>query len=191
MHSFKYANKLLPTQTMKQLYYIHIYPHLIGNISIWGTNNRQATYMQPLIRAHKKVIRLMANKRPRTHTNPIMNKHQILNLSNLYTLRVCAEMHPFIHHKKQLNRPEHDHVYTLTSQVHNHNTRYAAQHHQFIAQQRHYSKVRQPTRTTEHLPAKYAGVWNSIPSELRTVKLHKSFKKALTQHLLTKQAGLN
>ena len=189
MYSFKYANKLLPTQTMKQLYYIHVYPHLIGNISIWGTNDRKKTYMQPLIRAHKKIIRLIANRHPRTHTTPIMNKHHILNLNNLYTLRVCAEMHPFIHPQTQLNRPEHDHIYTLTSDVHSHNTRYAAQHHQFIANKK-YSQVRKPAHTDEYLTAGYKRVWNSIPSNLRTIKSLKSFKRALKEHLLDEQAKL-
>ena len=35
MHSFKFANRLLPLTTMTALYYTLIYPHLIGNISIW------------------------------------------------------------------------------------------------------------------------------------------------------------
>ena len=154
MHRFKYATKLLPTRIMKQLYYTHIYPHLIGNISIWGTDNRQKTYMQPLIRAHKKIIRLVTNQPPRTHTNPLMTQLRILNLNNLYILRVCAEMHPFIHPQKQLNRPDHDHKYTLTSEVHNHHTRYSIQNHH----QKHYSKSRKPTLTVEHLNAKFAKV---------------------------------
>ena len=146
--------------------------------------------MQPLIRAHKKIIRLIANRHPRTHTTPIMNKHHILNLNNLYTLRVCAEMHPFMHPKTQINRPEHDHIYTLTSEVHSHNTRYAAQHHQFIAHQKHYSQTQKPTRTDEYLIAKYKRVWNSIPSNLRTVKSLEGFKRALKKHLLDEQAKL-
>ena len=189
VQSFKYANKLLPTHTMKQLYYIHVYPHLIGNISIWGTTKRNKTYMQPLIRMHKQIIRLMTKKHPRTHTAPLMNKHNILNVNNLYTLRVCVEMHPFMFPTKQLNRPEHDHVYTLCAQVHNHNTRYAAQHHQFIAQQKHYSRSKEPARTTEHFTAKYTQVWNTIPSSLKTEKKLKSFKHKLKLHLLEKQAN--
>jgi hypothetical protein len=31
---FRYANKLLPTEVMKQLYYSQIFPHLIGEITV-------------------------------------------------------------------------------------------------------------------------------------------------------------
>ncbi len=41
IQSFRYANKLTPTKIMKQLYYTHIYPHLIGSISIWGTDDEK------------------------------------------------------------------------------------------------------------------------------------------------------
>ena len=37
IHCLKYANKLLPRHTLKGLYFMHAYPHLISNISIWGT----------------------------------------------------------------------------------------------------------------------------------------------------------
>jgi hypothetical protein len=190
MQSFTYANKLLPTNRMKQLYYTHIYPHLIGNISIWGTANRQKSYIQPLIRTHKRIIRLITNQPPRTHTNPLMTQLSLLNINNLYILRVCAEMHPFIHlPKSKLNRPDHDHTYILTSQIHNHRTRYSIQNHQFIPHKKHYSQNREPTLTAEHFNAKFAKIWNSIPAELRNVKPLKTLKKKLTLHLLTKQAA--
>ena len=101
MHSFRYANKLLSTKIMRELYYSHIYPHLILQISIWGTNNSNKTYIQPLIRTQKKILRLIKNLPPRSHTKPIMKELHILNIINLYTHRVCVEMHPFIHPKKQ------------------------------------------------------------------------------------------
>jgi hypothetical protein len=54
IQSFRYANKLLPTAIMKQLYFTHVYPHLIYAISIWGTNNEKSSYLQPLIRTRRK-----------------------------------------------------------------------------------------------------------------------------------------
>jgi hypothetical protein len=37
IQNLRYATKFLPTQTMKQLYYSHAYPHLIGQTTVWGT----------------------------------------------------------------------------------------------------------------------------------------------------------
>jgi len=187
MQSFKHANKLLSLKTMKQLYYTHIFPHLIGNISIWGSSNPKKTYLQPLIKAQKKIIRLVSNVPPRSHTRPIMTRLQILNIPNLYILRTTAEMHPFIHPKKQLNRPEHDHKYTPVSTVHNHRTRYSLKNHQFIPHAKHYSKNREPTRTMEHFPRQHAAVWNSLPAHLREIKSQTTFKTETKHYLLNKQ----
>ncbi len=70
---------------MIQLYYSHIYPHFIYSIAIWGSDDDTKTYLQPLTKMQKKIIRIIFNKRPRTHTKPLMNKHNIFNIINLYT----------------------------------------------------------------------------------------------------------
>ena len=103
IHSFKYANKLLPTENMKQLYYSQVYPHLLNAISVWGTDNNTRTYLKPLVTIQKRIIRLIANVPPRTHTKPIMTKLEILNIPNLYTLRVSVEMHPFAYPTRPRN----------------------------------------------------------------------------------------
>ena len=175
MHSFRYANKLLSTKIMRELYYSHIYPHLILQISIWGTNNSNKTYIQPLIRTQKKILRLIKNLPPRSHTKPIMKELHILNIINLYTHRVCVEMHPFIHPKKQLNRPEHNHKYTPVQEIHNHATRYSTQQHQYIQ------------HNTEHFTKQYTATWNALPTQLRNITSTNIFKKQLKLHLLTSQ----
>ena len=105
-----------------------------------------------------------------------MTKLQILNITNLYILRVCAEMHPFIFPKKQLNRPEHNHNYTSVSNIHKHATRYATTNHQYI------------TYTTEHFTAIYTRVWNSLPPRLRHISSHDTFKTQTKLYLLEKQS---
>jgi hypothetical protein len=174
MHSFKFANKLLPLTIMTQLYYTHIYPHLILNISIWGSSDPRKTYLQPLIKAQKRIIRLIRKVPPRTHTKPIITQLNILNVTNLYTLRVCAEMHPFIYPP---NRPEHNHHYTPISAVHNHRTRYAAASHQCI------------TDTMEHFTRSHANTWNSLPAQISNISNRKAFKTQLKIHLLHKQSN--
>ena len=43
IYSFRYANKLLSTATMKSQYYSHVYPHLINGITIWGSSDKSKT----------------------------------------------------------------------------------------------------------------------------------------------------
>jgi hypothetical protein len=73
IQSFKYATKLLSTDTMKKLYDQHIFPHLIYAITIWGTEDEHKTYMQPLIRTQKKMIRILANTKPRAYTAAVQH----------------------------------------------------------------------------------------------------------------------
>ena len=190
IHSFRYANKLLPTTTMIELYYSQVYPHLIGNISIWGSTNPQSTYLQPLIRTQKKIIRLIANKPPRTHTAPIMQKYRLHSLTSLYILRVCAEIRPFIHPaQQQPNRPTHHHQYLRTSQLHRYPTRHSSAHQQFIPNPRshRFSNTKAPLLTMAHLSSSYAQVWNALPEALKEEKFEETFKTKLKEHLLREQ----
>jgi hypothetical protein len=161
---------------MKQLYYSHVYPHLIGEIAIWGAADKQKTYMQPIIRTHKKIIRLIKNVPPRSHTKPIMTELNILSIPNLYILRVCAEMHPYVHKTNAaVNKPQHDHTYTHVSQVHNHSTRYAKQNHQY------------KQRDNSHFTTKYTETWNDIPNDMTKITSLHVFKQKLRQHLQEQQ----
>jgi hypothetical protein len=172
---------------MKQLYYSHAYPHLIGEITIWGTQDPTKTYLQPLIRTQKKLIRIIMNLPPRTHTGPLMQKLHILNMTNLYILRVCTETHPFVHTTDQHDRPEHNHTYLWTAQIHEHQTRYSTQQHHYIPNKYQYSKQREPVHTVEFFTEKYTQIWNTLPQELRDDTTLSSFKKKLKKHLLNKQ----
>lgn len=172
IHKFRYANKLLPTHTMKQQYYSLAFPHLIGAISIWGSDNPQSTRLQPLIRTQKKLFRLVKNLPPRTHTKPIRDELELLGIPDLYTLRVSAEMHAFIYPAKPANRPEHNHHYINPAQVHDHNTRFS-QHGALHA--RH---------DMEHSTKQYTQIWNKLPSTLRETQELDIFKQDLKQYLL-------
>lgn len=186
----RYATTLLDTSYMVQLYYTHVYPHLIGAISIWGTQDGAKLYMKPLIRTHKKIIRIVCNVQPRTSTAPLMNKLGILNLQSLYTLRVCAEMHPFVHpdpKKPNINRPQHEHTYIAVTNIHAHNTRYA-KGHIFSPNTNKYSKTRAPKHTAAHLTEKHSEVWNALSDSLRDITSLNTFKKELKKTLLAAQA---
>jgi len=185
IQSFKYANKLLPTATMRQLYFIHIYPHLINAIAIWGTNNEKKLYIQPLIQIQKKIIRLMHNAPPRAHTKPMMKELNILNIINLYTLRTCIEIHPFIFPTKHHNRPTHNHLYIHASHIHEYPTRYSS-NHQYIPAHTHRSSP-QPSHHMDHCARQYATVWNSLPSDLQAEPDFKQFKRTLNLHLMKVQ----
>ena len=182
IHKFRYANKFLSTRSMKEQYYSLAYPHLIGAISLWGTEKPNSTRLQPLIRTQKKIIRLVAKRPPRTHTKPLMIDLKILGITDLYILRVCAEMHEHIYQRTLANRPEHNHNYISTAQVHEYPTRHSMQQHYYIP-----NRKERPLCTMQHYTRKYTAIWNQIPLEIRKTQTLTTFKKLLTEYLLEKQ----
>jgi hypothetical protein len=172
---------------MKQLYYNHAYPHLAGETTVWGTDDTTKTYIQPLIKIQKKLIRIICNLPPRAHTKPLMTKHEILNITNIHIHRVCTEIHPYIHQTHRINQPEHDHKYTWTAQIHEHKTRYSQQQHQYIPNPHKYSKAQQPKNNTEHLQQHYSTIWNTLPQQIKQDTNIETFKNNLKHHLLNKQ----
>jgi hypothetical protein len=189
VQTFRHANKLLPRHTLKQLYYSLVYPHLIGAITVWGTAQDNKEYIQPLIRMQKKIVRLIMRQRPRTHTKPLMKQLQLHTLTSLYKLRVCAEIHPFIHKpKKAVNRPTHNHQYIPIKQIHSYPTRHSENsffiptyHAKHNDQQRH-------AHTMPHYTAEYTKIWNTtLTPALQRIKSLPTFKSQLKTHLLEVQ----
>jgi hypothetical protein len=175
VQKFRYATKLLPTYIMKQQYYSLAYPHLIGAITVWGTDKHNSTGLLPLIRMQKKLVRLIKNLPPRTHTKPLMQELRLLSIPNLYKLRVCTEMHEYIYQPTEKNRPEHNHHYVRKTAVHDHATRHATQHHYHT------------THNMEHYTRKFVDVWNTIPLQIRDKHQLHPFKQALKAYLLATQ----
>lgn len=189
IHSIRYANKLLPTHILRDIYFTHIYPHLISNISIWGTSDHKKTYIQPLIRTQKMIIRLIKKLPPRTHTRPLMTELRILNITNLYSFRVATETHPFIHLPRRLNRPEHNHNYITAAHIHDYPTRHSQSRYLYIPNTPHrHTRTTPTTHTIDYTTERNTRVWNSVPSEIRQITNLKTFKTTLKTYFLEKQA---
>ena len=184
-HSLKYANKLLPRRTLRDLYYTHAYPHLIGNITVWGTAKSSKMYIKPLATLQKKLVRLICNVPPRTHTAPLMQQLKTLNIYNLYTYRTAIEVHKFRYPKTELNRPQHNHTYTTITQVHSHNTRHSQSGSHYIPIQ---AEARRAAHRTTYTTTRNSTVWNSLPPGIREERNLKTFKTWLHSHLLAQQA---
>jgi hypothetical protein len=140
VHILRNVNKILPTATLINLYYQLAYPHLIANIPLWGSSLPSATYLQPLHRLQKKILRLMANVPPFTYnkTNdtytytrsaPLFTRFEILDIFKLFTYRSAIDIRHYIHPAEpkpnDLPRsiPTHTTDFQLINNVHNYPTR--------------------------------------------------------------------
>jgi hypothetical protein len=188
IHTFRYINKILPTETMLQLYHSYIYSIIIYALPIWGSHRSNSTYLQPLHKTHKKIIRLICNKRPQTPTKPLFHQLQILNIFNLYIYRTAIDMHPFIHPPtEELNRPTHNHQYHRAADIHQHSTRFATSQSLYIPNTNQYLAEYQPSHSIDHYAKKFSHLWNNIPHNIRSIPNIKTFKATLKQHLQTIQ----
>ena len=119
---------------------------------------------------------------PRTHTGPLMSELEILNIPNLYILRTGIEVQAHIYPPTHTNRPEHNHNYISTAQIHKYPTRHSQQLHHYIP-----NKRKQPKHSMGHITSKNTAIWNTLPLELRMQTKPNVFKKDLKRYLLEKQ----
>ena len=80
------ASPYLSTTSLRQLYFTLVHPHLLYGITIYGHHHPNKTYLQPLIRIQKKIIRIIRNKPPLSPTKPLLNREVLTILEPELTL---------------------------------------------------------------------------------------------------------
>ena len=112
------ARKLLPSPTLKTLYYSFIYPYFSYCNHVWGS--ACDTYIYPLILLQKRCIRIITRSKYRDPTDPIFKKLELLKLKDINKYAISKFMFNWYHMKLPslfLN------VFTRISNVHSHATR--------------------------------------------------------------------
>ena len=112
------ARKCLKSETLLSLYYTFVYPYLTYCNQIWG--NVSSSALHKLTVLQKRAVRMISGVPPRTHTFPLFEKLNILDLSNLNKFLVGQLM--FNSYTKKL--PDiFDEYFMCNSDVHQHDTR--------------------------------------------------------------------
>ena len=163
-----------------------ILPHLTYAITIWGTDKINATYIQPLHRLQKKILRIITRSPPMTPTQPIRQQLHIMTVFQLYEYRSALIMQPFIYppeekqptltqpipHKPE-HKPHHNAHFTFRHQDHTISDRYTTR------------KTLKATSITPHSTKLFIAVWNQLPYNITNIKNFTTFKKSLRTLLLT------
>ena len=153
---------ILPTTTMRSLYYSLIHPYLLYCLSVWGSTYR--THLNSLFLVQKRAIRLISNASYNEHTNPLFLFHKILKLEDLYLFQLGVYVF------KNLEN------FNFVSE-HSHDTR-------------HGGELRPPfqrLRTTQQ-SVFYQGckLWNELPERIKMVDTLEKFKTSLKNYYLDK-----
>jgi hypothetical protein len=97
-------------------------------------------------------------------------------------------MHPFIHPQEQnINRPQHNHHYIKTSEIHSYPTRYSEKQSLYIPNTYQYSKTYLPKHTIHYSTKKYSHIWNTLPCNITSITNITQFKKTLAIYLQKNQ----
>ena len=89
-------NKLkhyIPYRILHTLYCTLVLPYLSYGILIWG--NTCKSYLDKLVILQKWAIRTISNSHYRSHTGPLLAKHNVLTISDMYTLELGVFMYRF------------------------------------------------------------------------------------------------
>ena len=157
----------MSVSNLRQIYLSLAYPHLLYCSAIWGGAHK--TYLNPLVVAQKKLVRIMSQSDYRQHTSPIFRQHHLLKLHDIFSLQ--TSMFVF----KSVNNL---HPIETGFQIINHS----------ITTRGVNDLLRIPQCRTSHAQqsviSRGSRSWNSFPSEIRQCATLNSLKRAVKKLFL-------
>ena len=169
---------LLPTPSLKTLYNSIILPHLQYGLAAWGGCSSNGK--KRIVNIQKRAIRTVAKSYITAHTEPRMKKLQLLRLDDLYKQQCVTLIHDIINKRAPLP------ITGLISVGNNESQRLRSHSVNPLW-------VREPLGkckvSSNSFRIKAPRSWNSLPSELQSIKEKNIFKSHLKRHLLTSYSG--
>ena len=124
---FYKVRHLIPLETLKILYYSLFYSFVSYGITVWGLTHK--SYLDPIIIAQKKILRVMTFSEINAHTAPLFSQLGILKIHDVHQFQLLS----FVYDCHYKIAPAHFHCYFKpSSDVHNYNTRMASRGDLFL-----------------------------------------------------------
>ena len=162
----------VPSSTLLNIYRSLVQPYLSYGIAVWGQAAPTNFGKKNLI-LQKRALRLIHFKPFRFHAVPLFKLSYVLPLNFLYFKTICLIMHDV---SNNVTPPNVSKLFTYSSKVHHHNTRFSAAGNFYIKHSR-----------TDHMKNSFsrigAKIWNCIPDSNRALPKYK-FKNTLQSRLL-------
>ena len=167
------AKRVLNVDSLKQIYNTLILPYFNYCTLIWG--KASYCYLQLVIRAHKKIVRIITFSHFLEHTAPLFSQLNIMSLDTLYTYQAAIFMFKYYSH----SLPSTLHNWFDTNRAtHSYNTR----HINVL-----YPTFTRTTRVKSHIRTQGPLIWNQIPEGIKTNRNIHTFKHNLRTYLLNIQ----
>ena len=166
----KKARKYLPKECLKNLYFTFVYPYFTYCIHVWGKTF--STYLDPIIKVQKRIIRIITHSKYDEHTLPLFKQLNILTVNDIYDFSIATFMYKFAN--KELPDIFND-MFTKNRVVHDYSTRQA-------------DEFRVPIWNVEtkkrSLGVQGAMIWNNTPDNVKESCSLNTFKYKLKKHLI-------
>ena len=160
----------LPHNALKTLYYTLIQSHLTYGVQAWG-NGSTVIKLQTL---QKRALRIINNKRYRSHTDPIFKSENILKITDIHKLHVSLFMFDYYHKTLPKSFEHYIPTYNLAT-----NTRITRQHNQIRT-----GKPR--TNFSSKLPLHhFTKLWNNLEYTIQNLKSRHKFKYVISKQYLS------
>ena len=176
LYAIRSVKNILPESALCTLYFALLHSHLLYAVQIWSSGN--SSNMETIFKLQKKAIRLIANAKYNSHTEPLFKSLEILPLNLLADF---SKIH-FMQNFKQKFLPT---ALMNTWQI---NQERRQQDHSRIL--RNDDEIHVPFARTDqlsrfplyHLPK----LWNALPEDIKIIRNKSSFSTKVKIHLLSK-----
>ena len=161
-------NKLkhfLPKPNMYQLYCTLILPFLTYGILLWGNANRNS--LDRIVKLQKRAVRIITNSSYLSHTKPLFEKFNMLDVHQLYKKELGIFMYKY--HNGLLPR-SFDNVFINMKSIHKYDTRGT-------------DNYRAEVHRLNNVLSLGPRLWNSLPKEMKEANCLSKFKTGIKEFL--------
>eukprot|EP00733_Pompholyxophrys_punicea_P001742 Pompholyxophrys_punicea_v1_NODE_993_length_1058_cov_28.130608.p1 type:complete len:202 gc:universal NODE_993_length_1058_cov_28.130608:770-165(-) len=171
---FRIVRTLLPIDGLTQLYSSLIESRLTYGIEVWGTSKTNATYILPLYKFQKKLLKTMTFSAMDVKSKPLFEKFKILTIFQLYHYKMSILAYKIIKEDQSLAKKFGIEQPIPVIQLHSHETRNALTQ-LFIPSILH----------NRSMSREIFKIWNSLPVAIRNLQSLFKFKNQVKQFIFT------
>ena len=172
---FSKVRYCLPSTCRKTVYSAFIFSRLNCGSEIYINTTKK--YIQPLVVAQNKLLRILQFKQITTPLRNIYREFNTLKLKDLHYYNICCIAHKVIHSPTLQPEAIND-IFCQNNQIHDHDTRYKKDLH----------PVKIKTKLYSEKTISYQGstLWKKLPKHLKETTSIPIFKSKLRKYILEK-----
>ena len=161
----------IPERILRTLYCTLVLPYINYGILIWGKACK--TYLEKIHKLQKWAVRIISNSHYRSHSAPLFQKHNILNVYDSYKLELGVFMYQYVNGSLPISFNA---FFTKLSDIHNYDTRNKSNYNPT-----RYKKVFADKAIRTMGPI----LWNSLDKNIKKSKSTIHFRKLYKSSLIS------